>query len=276
MKKLFLIFTCSQILRIKRCRRAFYFMLYAYLLLSIAPISVFAQTTLSPTDGPTPTSSDRLQEIKEKVEERIQEIKESVQKRAFWGTLKQITNSTLVLDTPLGERRVKTNDETKITLDKKSAKVTDLAIGNFLIVIGTKDKNETLTATKILAFSKPPKEAVKRQAIFGKVSDISAEEKIIVVTHIKKPGVTYQVKITNKTVITKKVEGKIKKVDFAAIAIGDRIVAVATKDANTFTAKIIHVIPGKAEGLEKQATITPTSAKTSPTPTPKAKSSPTP
>lgn len=231
-----------------------------------------AQTTPTPKASPTP-AEDRLQEIKERVEERLQEIREKGQKKAVWGTLKQISNSTLILDTSRGERRVKTTKETKVSLDKKEVKLTDLGIGNFIIALGSLDANDNFVAKQILAYTKPPKPATVRQAIYGKVTDISTEEKVLTITHPKKPNVVYEVKVTSSTVITKKVDGKIKKVNFEAIVIGDRIVCVAVKDkdSSTFTAKIIHVIPGKAVGLEK-ITPTPTTAgttKTSPTPTKK-------
>ncbi|MDP3955225.1 MAG: DUF5666 domain-containing protein [bacterium] len=255
MKKLFLIFT-------------FYLLLF-----TLAPSVLAISPTPTPTTTTTPTeAADRVQQIKDRVAERIADIRDKSQIRAFWGTLKQINNSTLVLDTPRGEKRVKTDDNTKITLDKKSVGATDLAIGNFLIVIGTVDNTEMLNATKIMAFSKPPKVVPKRQVIHGKVTNITESNKTLTITNSKKPSLTYDVKVDNKTIITKFVDGKIQKVNFASIAAGDRIVAVAIKDTTTFTAKIIHVIPGKAVGqTDPEETITPTpkaKPKTSPTPTP--------
>lgn len=254
---------------------------FCFLLL---PAAAWAQTPTpkaSPTATitPSPTPTDRLQEIKDRIEERIQEIREKGQKRAVWGILKQINNSTLVLESARGERMVKTTAETKVTLDKKDIKIADLGIGNFLIALGTMDQSDNFVAARILAYSKPPKLATKRQAIYGKVTDISSVEKVLTVTHPKKPSTVYEVKVNDKTIITKKVDDKIKKVNFEAITIGDRIVAVAIqdKDSNSFTAKLIHVIPGKATGLEK-ITPTPTTAgttKTSPTPTKKPTPTPT-
>lgn len=263
MKKLSLIFT-------------FYLLLFSY---SASAFAISPTPTPPPTGEPTSTVTptdppDRIQQIKDRVTERLEEIKEKAQIRAFWGTLKQINNSTLVLETSRGEKRVKTDDNTKVTLDKKEIKVTDLAIGNFLIVIGTVDKTEILNATKIMAFSKPPKSALKRQVIHGKVTSIQDSIKVLTITNSKKPSLTYEVKVDSKTVITEFVDGKIQKVNFASIAEGDRVVAIATKDTTLFTAKIIHVIPtsttGKATG-QTEDTLTPTPTvkpKSSPTPTP--------
>jgi len=223
--------------------------------------------------SPTPTGV--REEIKEKVQERIEQIQTEFKKRAFWGTLKEITNSTLVLDTPRGERRVKTDEETKFFgAGKKEIKLADLEIGNFIIALGYWQENGTLEGKRITALTQAPKPAVRRYAVYGRVADISEEEKILSIVHPTKSDVTYQVKVESSTIITKKVEGKIKKVTFSEIEIGDRVVAVGTKaEGNeTITAKLIHVIPGKATGLE-EVTPTPTEKVT---PTPTKKPTPTP
>lgn len=243
-------------------KKIIYLLIAAYYLL-LVPMAL-AQTPTPEGTTATPTSKD--QEIKDRIQERIQEVRKA-KNTAFWGTLKEITNSTLILDTPRGERRVKTNGETTFVLGKKEIKITDLAIGNFIIAMGTLDQNGTLNAKRILALAKPPAPAKSRQAVYGKVTDISEDEKILVLTHPKK-GTIFQVQVTNSTIITKKVDGKIKKVNFSDIEVGDRVVAVGSKEKTdgTLTAKIIHVIPGKATGLEKE-TLTPTPTK-KPTPTP--------
>lgn len=227
-----------------------------------------------PATTPT-TSLDRAQEIKDRVEERLQEVKDKANRKGFWGTLKQVSNTTLIVDTANGERRVKTSDDTKISLDKKDSNFADLGIGNFLIVNATTDKSENYSAKRISAFSKPPQPGVKRQAVIGKVTSFKADQKLLTITHLKK-SLSYDVKVNDKTVITKKVDGKIKKVPFDTITLGDRVVAIAYKEKETstvFTAKIIHVIPGKAIGQEEPKT-TPKPTKAQATSTPK-KPSPT-
>lgn len=245
------------------------FLLLTFFFFALTPLAAAAQTTPSPHPSIT-TPAERLKEIRDRVEERIQEVKEKSKTRAFWGTLKEISNSTLVMDTLRGERRVKTTEETKITLDKKKAELADLEIGNFLIVVATLEQNDNLTAQRILAFSKTPKPVPTRQALFGKVSEIKVADKMLVITHLKK-GAIFEVRVTEKTIITKKVDEKIKKVNFKDIQVGDRIVAVASKEKEkgAFVAKLIHVIPGQSQNL------TPSPAKVSPTPSPTPKPKPT-
>ncbi|MFZ5366263.1 MAG: hypothetical protein ACOZBZ_03120 [Patescibacteria group bacterium] len=251
--------------------------IFSFFIFHLAPALAQSPTPESTTPGQV------RQEIKERVQERIEQIQEQFKKRAFWGTLKEISNSTLVLETPRGERRVKTDKETKFFgPGRKEIKFADLEIGNFIIALGFWQENGTLQGKRVIALTKTPKPAIKRHAVYGKVADISEEEKVLSLVHPTKSGITFEVKITDQTIITKKVEGppagearKIKKVNFEAIEIGDRVVAVGTreKEGGTLTAKLVHVIPGIAKGLEK---ITPTpTEKVSPTPTKKPTPTPT-
>lgn len=248
MKKIFLLFTV-------------YFLLF----------TLSTGSTVAVSDEKTATSSTRAQEINDRVKERLEKVENQITKKAFWGTLKAMNNTTLTLDTSKGEQIIKTDDQTTFLSGKTPLKLNDLEIGKFLIVMGTTNADSSLLAKRILLLAKAPKPAPARQAVFGKITDISTEEKILVLTNPKNSGTTFQVKVTDKTVLTKKITDEaVKKVDFAALKIGDRVVAVGTNGNGTLTAKIIHVIPGKAVGLEEN-TITPT-----PTKKPTQKSTPTP
>ena len=231
-------------------------------LLLVSP--VVAQTP-PPEEEATPPG--KVQEIREQAQERIMALRQAAKKRAYWGELVEITNSTLVLENPRGEKRVKTDDDTKFFLGKTATSFEDLEIDNFIIAMGYLDENGVLEAKRVISLKKAPKPAIKRHAVYGKVSDISEDEKILALTHPKKE-VTYEVQVTGTTRITKKVEEEIKKATFADIEIGDRVVAIGTKEeeSETITARKVHVIPGKAKGLEK-VTPTPTEEVT-PTPTP--------
>lgn len=250
-------------------------LLYCYLA-TLALTS--AQTpTVKSNLTPTPTSSVTQEDIKEKVQARIEEINDKAKKRAFWGTLKEINGTTLIISGPRGDKRIKT-DETTVFVDsaKKTIKISDLEIGNFLIAMGFWKENGTLEGKRIIVLKTAPKPAIKRNAISGKVNEIIKDEKILSLTTGKDNQNTLEVQFNSKTVITKKVDGKIKKVTFDAISVGDRIVIVATKvtEGNGYTAKIAHIIPGLALGQEKSLTPTP-STKLTPIPTKKLSPTPT-
>lgn len=215
--------------------------------------------------SPTPeATSPAVQQIREKVKEIVREKIEEVKKgqiRAFVGEISKISNLNITTTNPRGEKQIRVSEETKIIgKGRKEIKLEDLEIGNFILAMGYLGDNGVLEARRIVVAEKPKLPA--RAVAFGKVTDISTtEEKILTVKNEKK-GITYTVVVTDKTIITKKGETKIEKVNFSAIEKGDRIVAIGTPTENekkVITAKIIHVIPGKAKGQEVTPTpLTPT------------------
>jgi len=213
------------------------------------------------------TSGGKLEEkiqqireaVREKVRERVQEVRQGIP-RGYFGEIKQISNQEFTLATRREEIQVTVFAEAKIIdRNRQNLEFKDLKVGDFCIAMGYLTENKTLEAKRIVLIPKP--KPPLRMAIFGKVTDISKEEKIFTVKNEKK-GLTYTISTSGKTAITKKGETKMRKVDFSAIEIGDRVTAVGTHKENEekiITAKIIHVIPGKTLGQEKP----------SPSPTPK-------
>lgn len=258
------------------------FVLLLSSLLFIAPS--YAQSPSPSKTSPTPTRQITPQptesvndEIKERVRERIENIKQSAQKRAFWGTLKDRTNSVLVIDSVAGERRIKTDQQTVfVGTGKRELKISDLEIGNFIIALGYWQENGALNAKRIIVLTKPPKPAIQRNAVYGNVAQINEVKKTLVLNTIPKRN-SVSIQISSSTIITKKADGRIKKVVFGAIEVGDRLVVVGTQkeEGGILTAKIIHVTPGLA-GEKEEITPSPTKA-VKPTPTPKTpRLSPTP
>jgi hypothetical protein len=205
--------------------------------------------------SPTGELKEKVQEIrqlvKEKVQEKLAEIKNREQKRAYVGEISAITGSTITLETKRGTKNVLVNEETNIVgPQRKTLKVTDLKVGDTIIAMGTVDPDGVMTAKRIVVVPKPPKAPPLRRAVFGRVKEIDKNKQILTVVHLKKEEVSFQVKASDKTRITKKLDGKMQKIDFSKIVIGDRLAAVGTWDETNqiLTAKIIHVIPGKATG----------------------------
>lgn len=220
------------------------------------------------------TPTEVRQDIKEKVQERIEQISQQAKTKAFFGTLKEINTTTLIIEGPKGERRIKTDESTQfVNPSKKTLKLTDLEIGNFIIAMGFWKENGTLEGKRVVVLPQEPKKPAPRIAFMGKITDISKDEKILSVTEIKKDGITYEVKVNDKTMLlTKQTDGKINKVSFESLALGDRLVIIGLKEKenNAVTAKIIHVIP-----LSSASTPTPT-IKLTPTPTQKLTPTPMP
>lgn len=249
------------------------FLISYYLIHSLPALAISPTPTLvaTPIEAPQGSIEEKIQqirdEVKKKVREKIEETKKGT-KTAYAGEIIQITDLSLTLSTFMGEKNVQVATDTAI-ISRGSQKMTfqDLKVGNFVLTMGYLADNNLLEAKRIVVANKPKN--IVLEVAFGKVTDISADEKIITVKNEKK-NLLYTIEVTDKTIITKKVDGSVKKVKFADIAKDDRLVAVGTPTENEekiIVAKLIHVIPGLALGQEKPtATVTPNPTK-SPTPT---------
>lgn len=253
-----------------------------FTILFFACLLLIASPAVAQEEATQPGKSIR-DNLREKVEEKL--IQLSRKPRSLVGKITEITNSVLILDTKAGIKQVKITDETVIVEAGKEArktiKATDLEVGNFVVAMGYFDTKDSLTAKRILTMADTPLRA--KRPVYGLVESI--KDGTLVVKHPKKDGSTgssalsslskdppqgdtWTVKTSSKTRVTAKVDGKMEKVDVAAVEAGDRIIAIGEpvkNAANTITAKLIHIIPGKAKGLLKTAKPTP---KVSPSPSP--------
>ena len=212
-------------------------------------------------EGNTPERNqiEKIKEIRDAVKEKVRETIEEVGQGkliAYVGTISQLDKPNFSLETRKGDKTVQTSQETKfIGSGREEIEFSDLEENDYLIVIGYLTGG-VLDARRVIVSSKP--KPIIRELAFGKVTDISTEEELLTVKNSRKQ-MTYTITTSSKTVITKKVDGKVEKIDFEEIEINDRILAIVTASENEekmITAKIIHVIPGKATGQQ-----------TSPTPT---------
>lgn len=222
-------------------------------LLVILHLFVLPVRAISPSPIPVITEApsgveEKIQQIREEVKKKVREKIEQTKKgakMAYFGEISKITDSSLTLDTFMGEKNVKVaSDAAIIGKNGKSVKFSDLEIGSFAITMGYFSEENILEARRIITVTKPKVNV--REVVFGKVTDVSLDEKILTVKNEKK-GLIYTVVATDKTIITKKMDGKIQKVKFTDIEKGDRLVAIGTSTENeekVITAKLIHVIPG--------------------------------
>lgn len=236
---------------------AMFFVLYT-MCLSIA-------NAISPTPTPKTTGATEsaVQEIRDKVKEIVRgQIEETQkgQKMAFAGELTAISDANLKIETNQGEKTLKiATDAAIISKTGKKIKIGELKISLFTIAMGYLEGSDILGVRRLVIVEKP--KTNKLEAAFGKVTDISSEEKILTIKNEKK-NLIYTVEIGDKTTITKKVDNKDQKVKFNAIAKGDKIIAIGIPSENEnkiITAKSIYII-------SEDSTITPTPITVSPTP----------
>ena len=196
--------------------------------------------------SPTPTTNDSAaQEIRDKVKEIVQEkIKDTQQgqKAGFFGEISKITNSALTLQTNQGDKELQIATDAAIIQSGKKAALEDLETGSFAIAMGYLE-NTNLLNTKRLVIGKKT-ESAAREVAFGQVTDISSEENILTIKNENK-NLIYTIEINAKTVITKKIDGKVQKIKFEVITKEDKLVAIGTPSENEhkiITAKIIYIL----------------------------------
>lgn len=225
---------------------------------------LLAPMALAQTPTPTPGEEEEEEispEIKEKVQERIEAIQESgLRKAAYFGTITDVSNSTLTIDSVKGERKIQTDEETDFIGEKGVAiELEDLEIDDFVIALGYLETDGLLQGKRISVLSEEPEPAEPREAVYGKVADISSEEEVISLSSLKEE-ITYEIDVTSKTTIEKKVDEKTEEIDFDEIEIGDRLAAVGTmeNENGTITASVIYLIPSQTEEAEEEEEPTPT------------------
>ncbi|MCX6726070.1 MAG: hypothetical protein NT052_02030 [Candidatus Shapirobacteria bacterium] len=214
--------------------------------------------------SPTPTSATEsaVQEIRDKVKEIVREQIEETQKgqkMAFTGELTAINDADLKIETNQGEKNLKiATDAAIINKTGKKIKIGELKTSFFAIAMGYLEDNDILGVRRLVVVEKP--KANGKEAAFGKVTDISSEEKIITIKNEKK-NLIYTIEIDDKTIITKKVENKDQKVKFNVVSKGDKLIAIGTPSENEnkiITAETVYIISDDSTATSSSKTVSPT------------------
>jgi len=225
-------------------------LLISFLLVSSIPLGVMAQTE----EEPSPSPDD--ERIKQRVEERIEKVlsdAEEERKQALVGTLKAIANSTLTIETDLGDLQTKVAvDAIIINSEREEIELEDLEIGSKIISMGYLDSQNILEAKRVVVieeFQIPTSEA-----FFGIVTDISQEEKIFTIKNPKDQAI-YTVEMGTDVEITKTVEGEIETAEFEDIQENDSLVVVGEPEENEekmITAKLIYLATNTAPDVSEE------------------------
>jgi hypothetical protein len=177
---------------------AFFLLTTSYSLLTTDIKAV--SPTASPSAQPTTTEDEKVKEIRDAIKEKVNEIKEKIEKRAYAGTINQITDSTLTLDNFRGKQRVRLTETTTIVgADKKEIKPKDLAVDNNVIAMGTLGDNEILEAKRVVVTVKPKTTPAKRLVFFGEITKVDSKSSLLTLTDPKNPENPLTIKIEQAT-----------------------------------------------------------------------------
>lgn len=217
--------------------------LFAFCILTFA----FLTAPVAAQEEATPAT----QTIREKVREKIENIVHKP--RAVVGTLTEITDSTLQIQTRSGQLQMAaTGEETTYVRTTRGRRTEvefeDLVLGDFIIAMGFRNGNEVLETRRVITYDSSP--LTERRAVFGVVQ--GNENGTLTLQHPKTAEV-WTVETSRDTKITRKGEDGFEEIDVDEVQVGDRIIAAGVpdeKEENTLLAGRIHVIPGRAEGQQ--------------------------
>ena len=211
--------------------------------LTLIPFKVLAQTESEPSPSPNDL-------IKQKVDERIEKAvsnAEEATKQAFVGEIEEIANATLTLKTTSGEEKTKVaEDATILNSDRDEIDLEDLEIGEKVIVMGYMDDQGILEARRVVVIEEF--QTSESEAIFGIVTDISSEEKILTVK--TKDETLYTVEMDSEVEISQTLNGDKETADFKDIKENDSLVIIGETEENAkkmITASLIHLITSEVE-----------------------------
>lgn len=163
---------------------------------------------------------------------------------SFLGTITDLPDDTIQIKNLKGEiQQISVNPDTTnfIKTTGNAAKVikkTDLAIGDFIIAMGTKN-GSVLNASRILVAD--PVTASKRKILIGKVADITKTS-----FNLKtKDGKTFATTFTTDTNVFNVKDGKKTAVKFSAITNDSLVITVGEVTDNKLTARTVWIIASK-------------------------------
>jgi hypothetical protein len=243
---------------------------FYFLIVLFSPGKLFAVSP-TPTVLPTPTATAELDDIqkirdvvKQKVQEKLKEITSAINtKKAFIGTVIQIDQNQLTISFQNDNKKILVSGDTSyIDLKRNKSSLAKINVGQDILVMGYINDQGSLDAKRIVfidlkVLTPPP------QITVGKIVDISVSSPTLVLIPSQNKNDQYQIKTTDKTEI---IDSKNKKLTFASLKTGQRVIAIIVSDPKNnknFTAQRIIVFleaPTPSPSITPKATpkLTPT------------------
>lgn len=206
--------------------------------------SVFKLNTV-PTQTPSENSSDSA--IRQKVAEKVAEALNKP--KAYIGVVTDIADSTIQIKSTSSEiEQISTNDGDTAVMNtvgtnNNEVKLSDIAIGDFIVAMGYVNSNSVLSAQRILI-----SDAVTERKItsdFAKVTN--SENRPITVQNVK-DGSEVDITPDYNTDIELYKDGKETPVRLSSINDGDQIIYVTDSSGKTAKIRAIFVVIQKPQG----------------------------
>lgn len=192
----------------------------------------------------------KTDEVKEETQNATDSVRDRVQQKvsqalkspkALLGTVTDISENTLQIKSGSGEiEQLSVSPETSVLATGKTTKevkLSDVAIGDFIVAMGFKNGNGVLDTKRILITS--PIESTNRRAIFAKVV-IGGKKDII--SQIVKTEEDQKIAPDKTITVLLLSDGKTAKIKFADLKAEDTILALGVDSDSTFSARTIFVV----------------------------------
>lgn len=260
--------------------------LFILLFFLLSDTTIFAQahtgvvtpsSKITPTISKAPTTEqdlDRIQKIKEMVAKKVSQLK-LVEKRGILGTVKETSNTQIVIeDTHSDSRTIEIDELTKFQENVGSSKtfgISDIKKGDILSFVGLYNKASRRLLARVITRVKTIPEYFE-----GVVISKSAANYTLDAVNDKGDTRIIDIGISTKTQTFTAESGMVKS-GFTKIIVGQRILAAGfddPKDKKTLLASRIVYFDDSvppSENMKKYQTATP---EASPTPSPSRKITP--
>lgn len=213
---------------------------------SIEKVIVVYSSSFQPVTFPTPSPNENIttdSAIRQKVAEKVRAALD--RPKAYIGVVTDIADSTIQIKNQNSEiKQISTgNDNVAVVSSKgktnKAVKLTDIAIGDFIVAMGYINSNSVLVAQRILITD--PATEPKIDAAFGKVTETTKKD--ITVNGLK-DGTSNTVTPDKDTDISGLSEGKVSSIKFASIKESDLIIYVTDRSPTTPVVRSIFIVQG--------------------------------
>jgi len=218
-----------------------------FLTFSFSPFLSLAQEEEPVDPEPTLISEQTEEEIKEireavkkKVQEKIQQITSSVglnEKRSWYGTIESIEEQELKIKSREDLiRTIRFSSNTDIiNLKRQNITFEELKEGQQILAMGIIEEENTLEGRRVLVVPSIT-DWSQTKAVYAKISDISTDSEVLVLTPLQNKDEQYEVKMDSKTK---------SNTEFADFESGQKIIAILTQSENgklTYTARRLKIL----------------------------------
>lgn len=210
---------------------------------SIEKVLVVYSSSFKPQTVPTPNPSDNSSEsaIRAKVEQKVADALNKP--KAYIGVVTDIADSTIQIKTNASEIRQVSIGGSDITVvnskgtNNKIVKLTDMAIGDFIVAMGYVNSSSVLSAQRILITD--PLTESKIDAFYGKVTDTS--KKSITAVSLK-DGKATTLTPGAKTIIQSFASGKFVVTKLANINVDDSVIYIIDSSSDIPTVRAVFIV----------------------------------